>query len=69
MLVPKAAGKAFGSEVLFFASAAEIKLPSPSRGFSQGEHFSKARSDGWAPPLLPTASPISSWNPQNGIQL
>jgi hypothetical protein len=63
MPMPKAAGKAFGGEMLSFASTAKVELPSPSGGFSQGEHFSKARSDGGALPLWPTASPISNWNP------
>ncbi len=39
MPMPKAAGRAFGGEMRFFASTAQVGLPSPSRGFSQAEHF------------------------------
>ena len=69
MPMPKAAGKDFGGEMLFFASTASVELPSPSRGFFKGSIFQRHVANGGAPPLWPPASPIADSNPIEGIQL
>ena len=66
MLVPKAAGKVFGSEVLFDGGN-QIGV-AITRVFS-GRAFFKGTFRRWGTAAMAYGLTISSWNPQNGTQL